>query len=434
MKIAILGGGITGLTAAYDLVKRNHEVCLFEKEVVLGGLASGFKPVGSHWRWPLERTYHHLFASDDDILNFARDTGFNKIFFNEPITASLYEKSETNHSLMSKRILETYPLDTPFDLLRFPLLSPAQKIRTGAVLAFLKLSPFLSIYENHTAATFLKKTMSSKVWDRLWQELFRKKFGKYAGNILASFIWARIKKRTKKLGYINGGFQTFIDYLEKKNKELGVVIRKGETIGDISMKENQFQIGGDKFDAVISTLPTAVMIKITQNIFPERYLQQFSKLNYLHAVNLIIESKKPLLNKTYWLNVCSDKLPIMVLVQHTNFIDKKNYGDNHILYVGNYVDRSNELLKMDKEGVFQYFRPYLQEINPDYSLKSVNCYLFKAPFAQPIFDKNFVKNKPGFITPAKNFFIANLDMTYPYDRGTNFAVRLGREVAGRLTR
>jgi len=55
--------------------------------------------------------------------------------------------------------------------------------------------------------------------------------------------------------------------------------------------------------------------------------------------------------------------------------------------------------------------------------------MFKAPFAQPIFDKEFVKNKPYFITPVKNFFIANLDMTYPYDRGTNYAVKLGKEVA-----
>jgi hypothetical protein len=54
--------------------------------------------------------------------------------------------------------------------------------------------------------------------------------------------------------------------------------------------------------------------------------------------------------------------------------------------------------------------------------------VFRAPFAQPIFDKNFLKYKPNFFTPAKNFYIANLDMTYPYDRGTNYAVKLGKEI------
>jgi len=27
-------------------------------------------------------------------------------------------------------------------------------------------------------------------------------------------------------------------------------------------------------------------------------------------------------------------------------------------------------------------------------------------------------------------FVANMDMTYPYDRGTNYAVKLGKDVSG----
>src|SRR3989344_5256913 len=161
MRVAILGGGITGLTAGYLLAKKGHSVTIFEKEKILGGLASGFNPPNSAtsdvtggWDWPLERAYHHLFANDDDILSFAKEVGFDQIYFQEPITASMYEKQ--------------------------------------------------------TAKEFLKKTMGNDTWNIMWESLFRKKFGKYAGNILASFIWARIKKRTKKLGYIRGGFQAFV--------------------------------------------------------------------------------------------------------------------------------------------------------------------------------------------------------------------------------
>ncbi|MBI4004926.1 FAD-dependent oxidoreductase, partial [Candidatus Roizmanbacteria bacterium] len=62
MKIAILGGGFTGLSAAYYLQKKGHVVTLFEKETVLGGLAAGFRAV--NWEWHLERSYHHLFSND----------------------------------------------------------------------------------------------------------------------------------------------------------------------------------------------------------------------------------------------------------------------------------------------------------------------------------------------------------------------------------
>lgn len=171
------------------------------------------------------------------------------------------------------------------------------------------------------------------------------------------------------------------------------------------------------------------MSKLTQTIFPGSYLQRFSKMNYLHAVVLILETKQPILEKTYWLNVCTPKLPLMIVGQHTNFIDKKHYGGNHIAYVGWYVDRESPMLKMTKEEVLSFCLPHLKKISPNHQLSTTNYHLFHGPFAQPIFDKDFVKNKPDFVTPVKNFYIANLDMTYPYDRGTNYAVKLGREAS-----
>ncbi len=430
MKIAILGGGIAGLTAAYFLGKKGHEVTIMEKERVLGGLASGFKDV--HWNWYLERTYHHLFASDSDILDFAKEIGFKKIYFRKPVTASLF---------IVKNKMSNFPLDTPIDLLRFPLLGLIDKLRAGFVIVFLKLSPFLPMYKQITSENFLKKSMGINVWNRLWEQLFRGKFGKYAGIILAVFIWARIKKRTKALGYIEGGFQTFIDYLEDKLKSLPtsakasvgkrVNVLTGYEIKEIKKKGEKFIVNNQTYDKVISTLPTPVLAKLTTNIFPQKYLSRFNKLKYLHAITLILETKKPILQSTYWLNICTDKIPFMVLAQHTNFSDKKNYDNNHISYIGWYVNRDSKLLNMNKEEILKLVKPHLEKIE-NHKLVIKNYFIFKAPFAQPIFDKDFEKNMPTFKTPDKNFFIANLDMTYPYDRGTNYAVKLGKQVAGMI--
>jgi len=413
MRIAILGGGITGLTASYFLGKKGHQVTLFEKEKVLGGLAAGFKQ--PNWDWYLEQNYHHLFANDNDTLNFAKKIGFNKIFFKAPETASLYED------------LTIHPLDTPIDFLKFPYLNLFSKFRAGSVLAFLKLSPFFPFYEKQTAEEFIKKTMGETVWKKMWQELFRKKFGDYAGIILASFIWARIKKRTKNLGYVEGGFQTFIDYLENCLKGLKVEMFKDYEIKEIKKQGEKYLINNQIFDIVISTLPTPVITGLTTNIFPKNYLNQLSKIKYLHALTLILETKQPLLEKTYWLNVSTPNIPIMGIVQHTNFIDKKNYGNNHLIYLGWYLKRDNKLFNMNKEELIKFINPYLKILNSKFLI--LNSHVFRAPYAQPIFDKEFLKNKPGFKTPLKNFFIANLDMTYPYDRGINYAVKLGKEVS-----
>src|SRR5690242_16380323 len=101
MKVAILGGGFTGLSAAHYLLKKKHKVTLFEKEKVLGGLAVGFKSEG--WEWPLEKAYHHMFATDSYTLDLAKEVEFDGIFFQSPESASLY-KVGNNYRI--------YPVDT----------------------------------------------------------------------------------------------------------------------------------------------------------------------------------------------------------------------------------------------------------------------------------------------------------------------------------
>jgi protoporphyrinogen oxidase len=414
MKIAVLGGGITGLTAAYQLARKKHQVTVFEREKYLGGLAAGFKK--KEWDWYLEKTIHHLFSNDREIINFAYEVGFKKVIFSTPETASFY-----NYRI--------FPVDSPQDLLKIPYLSLTDKLRAGLTFLFFKLSPFLKIYEQTTSIELLKKTMGDRGYFFLFNQLFRKKFGKYAENILASFIWARIKKRTKKLGYFQGGFQTFVDFLQKICVKNAVIIKTNCGIETIEKKGSSFLINNQLFDAVISTLPTPVLIKVGEKILPKNYLNRLKKIKYLHSVSLILETKEPIIQKAYWLNILDKNVPLMGIFAQTNFIDKKNYANHHLTYFGWYLDESDWIWRQDKDTLVKFVKDNLAK---HFSLKKINLidsFLFKAKYAQPIFDKEFIKVKPDFQTSIKNFYIANLDMTYPYDRGTNYAVKLGKEAA-----
>ncbi|MFH1827172.1 MAG: FAD-dependent oxidoreductase [bacterium] len=425
MKVAVLGGGFAGISAGFYISKKGHRVTLFEQETVLGGLATGFKQ--HNWDWYLERTVHHWFTNDNNIFSFAKDIGFKKISIKSPITASLYLSNTNNYRII--------PLDNPQDFLKFPYLNIWQKFKTALILIFLKITPNFFLLEKVTAEDFLKKSMGKKAWEIMWKEMFRKKFGKYAGNILASFIWARINKRTKKLAYPVGGFQSIIKLSEDKLSLLNVNVKKGTRVEKINKKNAKVFIYTsnkeiEEFDAVVSTLPTPILIKISKEIFPKKYLKKLSKIKHNHAISLILELKKPFLGKTFWVNNTDPNNPIMGIFEHTNFIDKKHYGGNHLLYVGNYVDFENPLIKMSNKEVFRWYFKYLKKINPNIKKGDIlNHFVFKGLYAQPIFDKSFLKNKPDFKTPIKNFYIANLDMTYPYDRGTNYAVKLGKKVA-----
>ena len=95
MRIAIVGAGVTGLTAAYDLSKQNHQVVVFEASDRTGGLASGFRDEG--WEWSLERFYHHWFTSDDAIYLSSGTWSLMGVETTEPvITEDSLEYNFTN--------------------------------------------------------------------------------------------------------------------------------------------------------------------------------------------------------------------------------------------------------------------------------------------------------------------------------------------------
>ena len=71
MKVGIIGGGATGLAAAFDLAKKGHVAHVYERAPFLGGQASTFDVGGGR----LEKGYHHLFMSDRYMVDLIHEVG-----------------------------------------------------------------------------------------------------------------------------------------------------------------------------------------------------------------------------------------------------------------------------------------------------------------------------------------------------------------------
>lgn len=397
MNIAVIGAGFTGLSAAYELGKRGHKVTVFEKEKHLSGLAYGFRQ--SNWDWYVEGGYHHWFTNDNAMFGLIKELGLSKkIIIKRPITANYWNG-------------KIYQFDSPMHLLRFPGLSMIDKLRTGALLAFLKANPFWKPLESITAKEFFLRFGGRNAWKILWEPLMVGKFGTYADSVAASWLWARIKKRTPRLAYIEGGFHTVVEALEKAIKKQGGTIKT-----HIELKALP-----KGFDKILLTVPTPVAKKFID--------LQVDDIPHLHAQTLILETKEPILKDTYWLNVTDRSFPFLAVVAHTNFMDKKYYGGNHITYFGNYLPQDHPYLSMTKEQLLKTFLPFIQRISLNSKLSILNSFLFVGPFAQPVHQLHYSKIAPKLSPLTSHLFLANLDSIYPWDRGTNYAVELGKKVA-----
>ncbi len=416
MKIAILGGGFTGLAAAYRLLKLGHNVTIIEKQPDLGGLAVGFRE--KNWDWSLEKAYHHWFTNDEFILNLAREIN-HKVIITRPQTAVLVKD-------------QLFPFDSPLALLKFSPLPLLDRLRIGLVLAFLRFTNNYHQFENIPALSWLRRWMGSKSVDLIWEPLFIGKFGDYKEEITLSWFWARIKKRTSSLAYPEGGFKVFIDHLGEEVRKLGGEILVDTEVTEISSTETNVTVKSlektYQFDKLISTLPSPIFTKITPDL-PKNYATRINSIPHLWAQNLILVLDKPFFKeKIYWLNITEKNWPFLVLNEHTNFIESKHYHNKHIVYIGNYLPQGHLFIKLTKEELLKKFEPYLRKLSTSYQ-QPVTSHLFTAPFAQPVVTIDYHKKIPGFVSPLKNIYIANMDMVYPWDRGTNYAVELGYKVA-----
>lgn len=415
MKIAIIGGGFTGLSAGYYLLKKGHQVIIFEKEQSLGGLASSIKL--KKCSWPIEKYFHHVFTNDYSVKKLIVNLGeTKKLFFLRPKT-SIYKDGAM------------YQVDSPISLIRTNLLPLACKARTAMATAFLKITNDWKYLEKHTAQEYLPALYGQRAYDALWKPLLTGKFHQASESISMAWFWARIKKRTTKLGYFQGGFQGLVDALANSIETGGGQIIRGKEIKDIS------NIPGLKtFDRILLTVPMPSLLKTFKKL-PGNYKDKLDKMKMYGALNLVIKSKHPLLaDGTYWLNINEEGFPFVAIVEHTNFINKKNYDNSHIIYIGGYYPQDHPYLKASKETIIREFAPFIKRINnkfdPNWLLdSSLNSDLY----AQPIVTKNYSRSIPDIKSPIKNTFIANMQMVYPWDRGINYAIELGEKVANAIS-
>ena len=424
MKIAIIGAGIGGMSAGWDLLKAGHDVTIIEAASYVGGLAAGLKE--PQWNWSVEHFYHHWFTSDDQMFDMLEELGLrDKVVVKQPKTVSYYNG-------------KFYPLDSPLAALTFPGFSLIDMVRFGLVTSFLRyISPWKPL-EKYTAAEWIQKYYGKRLYDVLLQPLLFGKFGPHYQEVNMAWFWARFKARTTRLATFEGGFQAFADAFAETLQQRGASIRLSSPVERITKTvdgiEVQTSSGNDTFDRALATTSPELFARIAPGL-SEDYLKGLLSLKSMGAVVMIMSLTHRLSNEGYyWFNLPkSAGFPYLALVEHTNFLSPEQFGGDHIIYCGDYLPAGHEYFDLSDDELLERFAPGLKRINPDFQPDWVkDCWVFKTSYAQPVPLVNHSRNIPELQTPIPGLYFASMSQVYPWDRGTNFAVQIGRQVASKM--
>jgi protoporphyrinogen/coproporphyrinogen III oxidase len=285
-KIAIIGGGITGLTTAFYIQKQSIEsgveveVTIFEKDNRLGGKIRTEKIDG----YLIERGPDSFLKRKKEALELVEDLHLSERVISNQTGKSYILKEEELHPIPEGSVMGVPTRIKP--LLDSGLLSMDGKAR---VLNDLFIPP-LPAFEDISVGDFFKQRLGEEMVDHVISPLLS---GIYAGNIyklslqiaLPNFI--EVEKRvgslmlglknsapkkatTGQFATLNSGLESLVDALVASFQEDIIKVQIGTGVTKITKNDQGYVIENDNgetshFDSIVLSVPH----QVTESLFPE---------------------------------------------------------------------------------------------------------------------------------------------------------------------
>ena len=425
----VIGGGFAGLAAAWELARGGVDVTVLEADAEVGGLAGSFEVGGER----LEKFYHHWFTNDAHVADLVQEMGAEDRILYRPTRTGMYFANNF------------FKLSSPLDVLRFTPLSFPSRIRLGLLALRARAVRDWKELESVSAEDWLVKLGGREVYRVVWEPLLEGKFGPFASRISAVWFWNKLKLRggsrgkggAEMLAYYRGGFAALAEQVAREIEELGGRVRTGVAVTGLRVEDGRItgvetREGEIAADAVIATPALPIVADLVEPHTAREYVAGLRKVEYLANVCLVLELDRSL-SETYWLNVNDPGFPFVGVIEHTNFEPAETYGGRHIVYLSKYLPETAELYRMADDEVLDYCVPFLQRMFPEFDRGWIQRFhVWRARYSQPIVVRRYSELIPEVETPIDRLYLCTMAQVYPEDRGTNYAIREGREVGRRV--
>lgn len=429
-RVAIVGGGVTGLTAAYTLLKQGFEVTVFEARAEIGGLTAthDFGP----FRW--DRFYHCILTSDESLLQLIGELG---------LTPQLRWRT-TEVGFYSRNAL--HRMTTPADLLRFPCLSLASKIRFGLGVLYAGRMASGRGLEEVPLKDWVVRVFGESLYREIWDPLLRCKLGEMRSQASASFLWATIRRlystrnqgieKKERLGYVEGGYRVLLDRLVREIERLGGRIQVGAALNCIEPTAEGIGVSGPgafrEFDACLMTIPAPAILRLAPGL-SRAYRRRLAMPTYLGMVCVALVLRRQL--SPYYLTNVTQEAPFTGIVEMTNLINERNTNGYSLVYLPKYTAPSDPLFQESDAGVAERFCAALRQVHPTLrDADIVSTHVFREPYVQPVPTLHYSQNAPTVETGIPRLFVANTTQIVNDTLNNNAMVRIARRACSAVAR
>jgi protoporphyrinogen oxidase len=401
---AIVGGGMMGMTLAYRLAAAGEQVTLLEASDHLGGLADPWTIGDVTW----DRHYHVTLMSDMHLRDLLKDLELDDHLKWVETKTGFYTDGEF------------YSMSNSVEFLKFPPLGLIDKIRLGGTIFYASKIRNWKRLEKVLVGDWLQKWSGKRTFAKIWLPLLKAKLGSNYQRTAASFIHATIARmyaarrtglKKEMFGYVDGGYETVIDRLEKRLVELGVEIRVNQKLESVESLDCQVSLKctelEDSYDHTILTIPSSVVSKTVTNLSPDE-LRRLNGVEYQGVICASLLTRKKL-GPYYVTNVTDDGVPFTGIIEMTAMVAPKELNGNHLVYLPKYVPSNDDAsFKMTDEELQESFVATLVDMYPDFSEDDVIEFkVSRARQVMAVSTLNYSENVPAHITSAQGVYVVN---------------------------
>ena len=405
MRIAIIGGGWTGLVLAHRLSGKGHELHLIEKGEQLGGLATYHDYRDFFW----DRFYHVILPMDRSLIEFIEEIGLgHEMRWRQTFTGVYVDK-------------KFYSVSSTMEFLRFPPLSLFQKFRLGlTILLGSRIRDWKNL-EKITAEDWLIKYSGRGTYEKFWKPLLLAKLGESYRKVSAVFIWTYIKRlfeardsssaKKEQMGYVSGGYRRLLLRLEDLLVERGASLRKNATVESIEAVTAgglKLVVDGveEHFDKVIFTGPLDILQKIAEPSLLQ-VERANHKVDYLGVICVVLVLRRQL-TPYYVLNIADASVPFTAVIGMSALVDQEETNGKFLVYLPKYILSTDPFLRTADEDVKREFLRGLHAMYPDLKEEDiVSVHVNRAFKVQPLQVLNYSSIVPGATTRHEDFYILN---------------------------
>lgn len=361
-QVAIVGGGMLGMTLALRLSSEGHRVTLIEAAPATGGLASP-QSIGGH-RW--DRFYHVILLSDANLRGLLAELEL----------AHLLRWKTTRTGFFVDGHL--YSLSDSVEFLAFPPLSLADKLRLAFTILYASRIRDWRRLEEIPVADWLARLSGRRTLERIWLPLLKSKLGENYRIASASFIWAIIARlyaarrsglKREMFGYVEGGYDTILTHFRQRLDAIGVETLCGapvvEVTNELDSAEVRYADGATRrFDDVILTVPCPQVAELCPQLTSAERAR-LGRVVYQGIACASMLLTRPLA-RYYVTNIVDDWVPFTAVVEMTTLIDPSRVGGHALVYLPRYLAQDDPFWKRSDDEIRAEFVDALARMYPEF--------------------------------------------------------------------